>query len=130
MAGKCPGVYYVRLQRDGWILKDQLTAGLGSAFVVFEKALPRGWVLRKYAHADVGAPPGKGCYWDEHELEHPKLDCRFPKPNWEWAELDGKTVVWAEEGQLMRAPLERDGLGDPRILFDFNDMKFERRTAP
>jgi hypothetical protein len=128
--GECPGVYYVRLQRDGWILKDELTAGLSSAFAVFEKTLPHGWVLRKYAHAEVGAPPGKGCYWDEHELDHPKLGHRLLKPHWEWAELDGKTLVWAEKGQLARAPLKRDELGDAQILFDFNDMKFEPRTAP
>src|SRR5690349_20240800 len=33
--GECPGVYYVRLQRDGWVLKDKLTAGVTSAFTVF-----------------------------------------------------------------------------------------------
>ena len=53
------------------MLKDKLTAVVSSAFSVFEKPLSSGWILRKYAHAEVGAPPGKGCYWDEHELDHP-----------------------------------------------------------
>jgi len=34
------------------------------------------------------------------------------------------------EGHLARAALTREGVGDPRVLFDFNDMKFEPRTAP
>jgi hypothetical protein len=100
--GECPGVYYVRLQRDGWVLKDKLTAGLTSSFTVFEKTLPKGWILRKYAHAEVGAPPGKGCYWDEHELEHPKLNHRFLLPKWEWADWDGKTHHLGQAARLLR----------------------------
>ena len=53
--GECPGVYYVRLQRDGWTLRERLDAGRFAAFTVFEKALPHGWILRKYAHEEVGA---------------------------------------------------------------------------
>lgn len=56
--GECPGVYYLRLQRDGWLLKECVAAGKFSEFTVFEKTLPKGWILRKYAHAEVGAPPG------------------------------------------------------------------------
>ena len=128
--GECPGVYYVRLQRDGWVLKDKLTAGVSSAFTVFEKPLSSGWMLRKYAHAEVGAPPGKGCYWDEHELEHPATQRRLLFAKWEWADRDGSTLVWAEDGCLHRAALDAEGLGPARVIFDFNDMTFERRVAP
>lgn len=129
--GECPGVYYLRLQRDGWLLKDQLTAGWGSELTVFEKALPRGWVLRKYAHAEAGSKEqGRGCYWDEHELEHPGDQRRLMLPEWEWAELDGAALVWAEHGQLKRGALDSNGLVEPRVLSDFNNLEFERRTAP
>jgi len=86
-------------------------------------------MLRKYAHAEVGAPPGKGCYWDEHELEHPATQHRLLFPKWEWADLDRNTLVWAEDGCLHRASLDAGGLGPARVVFDFNDMTFERRVA-
>jgi hypothetical protein len=128
--GECPGIYYPRLQRDGWVLKERMTAGLSSAFTVFEKNLPNGWILRKYAHSEVGAPPGKTCHWDEHELERPERQLRIAGKKWEWADLDGKTLVWAEDGCLKRASLGETTTSEPKVLFDFNGMKFERRTAP
>ncbi len=129
--GECASVYYRRLQRDGWVLKDKLDAGWGSAFTVFEKALPHGWTLRKYARAEVGPHPrGHGCYWDEHEIEQLELGQRLQRPNWEWAELDGETLVWAEGGCLYRAPVLREEMGEARLLFDFNGMEFEPIEAP
>jgi len=127
--GECPSVYYRRLQRDGWVLKERLTAGWGSQLTVFEKQV-KGWILRKYAHAEVGHRMGSGCYWDEHELEHTQLQRRIPLPSWQWAELDGETLVWAEDGCLRRSAVNGDGLEATRTLFDFNDMKFERCVAP
>lgn len=128
--GECPGVYYLRLQRDGWTLQDGLSAGWGDECAVFEKALPNGWILRKYAHAEVGAPPGKGCYWDEHELEHAQFQRRMQLAKWEWAERDGDSVVWAEDGRLHRASVDTEGLGATQVLLDSNGMAFEARAAP
>jgi len=128
--GECPSVYYLRLQRDGWILKDRLDAGISDVFTVFEKSLPNGWVLRKYAHAEVHPGPGRGCHWDEHEIEHAQLARRHTFPKWEWADRDGETLVWAEGGCLYRAPVLATEIGEARVLFDFNGMKFERRVAP
>ena len=126
--GECAGVYFPRLQRDGWVWNEQFHKR-GSNTAVFEKQLPRGWILRKYFHAG-SAPPGKGVYWEEHELESPKLRRTLTFPKWEWAELDGKTLVWAENGRLYRAPLHAKELGTPKMLLDFDAMKFERRVAP
>jgi len=126
--GECLSVYYVRLQRDGWKLKRLQKRS--EKFSTFEKELPKGWILRKLAHADVVHPPGAGCYWDEHEMVHPKHDRYLPFPEWEWAELDGKTLVWAEKGCLYRAPLYDRSLGPVKVLYDFNEMTFERRIAP
>jgi hypothetical protein len=126
---ECPGVYYVRLQRCGWVLRDTLSKIVGDACTVFEKELPYGWILRKYAHARIG-PPGRGCYWDEHELEHRRGPRRLTFPQWEWADLDGKTLVWADAGCLYRAKITGMGPGKPRMLYDFNGMEFERWVAP
>ncbi len=128
--GECASVYYRRLQRDGWILKDRLDAGISDVFTVFEKPLPHGWILRKYAHAEVRPGPGKGCYWDEHEVEHAGLARRITFPKWEWADRDGETLVWAEGGCLHRAAVRAKEIGEARLLHDFNGMKFERRVAP
>ena len=128
--GECPSVYYRRLQRDGWVLKEHLTAGPTSGLTVFEKPLSDGWLLRKYAHAEVGAPPGKGCYWDEHELENLALNRRLKLPEWEWAEWDNEALVWAEGGKLHRAVLEAAGPAPPIVLHDFNGMQFMAREAP
>ncbi len=128
--GECTGVYYVRLQRDGWRLRYMLSAVRFDSCAVFEKELPHGWLLRKLAHEQVGAPPGRGCYWDEHELEHTKSGTRIEAPDWEWAELDGKTMVYAHGGCLYRAPIHEKGLGAPRMLYDFNAMEFEAIPAP
>jgi hypothetical protein len=126
--GECPGVYYHRLIRDGWILNDHLRTKWMDRDV-FDKNLGNGWTLRKIAHADTGPPPGKGCYWDEHELIGPG-DKTIACPTWEWAELNRDRLVWATNGKLFAAEIQRDGLADPVELYDFNDMTFEAIEAP
>jgi hypothetical protein len=128
--GECPGVYYPRLLRDGWKLLEQVNFAKWKDFHVFEKPLDHGWVLRKIAHSEVGAPPGKGCYWDEHELWHSSSDERIKYRDWEWAEVDRKRFVWAERGKLFSGRIGKHGLVDEAELFDFNDMSFERIEAP
>lgn len=128
--GECTGVYYVRLQRDGWKLRGRHGPMLDS-WTIFEKALPKGWVVRKTAHEQVGAPPGKGCYWDEHELENPQSGARFQFEDWEWADLDGERIVYAANGKLFGVSVKsQTALGVPMELYDFNDMEFAKLTAP
>jgi len=129
--GECTGVYYIRLQRDGWKYKDHIRKGPWDEYTVFEKATPHGWTLRKIAHEQVGAPVGKGVYWDEHELEHSENNVILEFPNWEWADLDGESLVWAEKGCLYRAGInEKDGPLETRLLYDFNEMELEPLAAP
>ncbi|MFO0774023.1 MAG: hypothetical protein U0172_05090 [Nitrospiraceae bacterium] len=128
--GECLGVYYPRLLRDGWTLREQLSAGVTDQCEVFEKPFANGWVLRKYAHAQVGSPAGKGCYWDEHELVHSQRNRSLPQPQWEWADVDGTRLVWAEAGSLWTGTLTDDGITALQQLHDFNPLTFERRTAP
>jgi hypothetical protein len=125
--GECLTPYYNRLQRDGWILlKTENEAG-----VLFEKKLSKGWVLRKHAFAEIDAPAGRGCYWDAHELLHGSSGTVLVYPEWEWADFDRNRLVWACNGQLWSARLNRGGkLTDETLLHDFNAMKFQAITAP
>lgn len=124
--GECLTVYYNRLQRDGWIMKGK---GENDS-AVFEKSLPDSWVLRKLAFAEIGAPPGKGVYWDAHELKHERSGTLLAYPEWEWADFDRNRIVWAAHGQLRVAKLGPGRLEDESVLRDFNGMKFESIAAP
>jgi hypothetical protein len=129
--GECLAVYYLRLQRDGWTyLRRDTLVGKWKKLDVFEKPLEKGWILRKLAHAEVSAPPGKGCYWDEHELEHPASGVILKCPDWEWAEWDRNRLVWATGGCLYAGYLRSRELKDVNLIYDFNDLQFEPRCAP
>ncbi len=130
--GECPGVYYLRLLRDGWSMVSE-----GRDGDLFEKNLPGGWVLRKHAHASTNHPPGTGCYWDQHELVDPAgkpldtLDALgWDSLKWEWADLDCNRLVWTSEGKLFAARFTGKELGEPKELFDANELEFERLQAP
>jgi len=128
--GECRGVYYHRLLRDGWNFVTRSSVGKCNTIDIFEKGIGRGWTLRKMAHAEVDAPVGKGCYWDEHELVGPAPGQIVPCPTWEWADLDGKRLVWAANGKLHAAKVSKDGVADEVELYDFNPMTFEAIEAP
>ena len=128
--GECPGVYYVRLQRDGWTYLRPDKPGTWKDLDVFEKLLEGGWILRKFAHVEVGAPPGKGCYWDEHELEHPASGVILSYPKWEWAEWERNRLVWSTAGCLYTGSLKSYELKDVKLIYDFNDLQFEPQSAP
>lgn len=127
--GECPGVYYVRLQRDGWRLSDY---GPGSAKdkSVFEKTVPNGWILEKTAHETSNHPVGKGCYFDTHRLKKDDGTTAIDLPDWEWAEKDGERIVWIAAGVLHAASLNSDGLRGDKVLFDFNPLTYQELRAP
>lgn len=128
--GECPGVYYIRLQRDGWKLLRHATENRNSSYSLFEKDLPKGWTLEKTAHATINHPVGKGCYYDTHRLIHKERGIVHDFPDWEWADLDGKRLVWAEKGVLHKSRINSKGISFSRKLFDFNDMEFSPIPAP
>ncbi len=66
-----------------------------------------------------------------YELEHARSQAHWPFPGWTWAEWDRNRLVWAEQGCLFTAGLDQEkGVGAPKLLHDFNAMKFEARAAP
>ena len=124
--GECLTVYYNRLQRDGWAMRNEEFQGAK----LFEKKLPKSWMLRKLAFAEIGAPPGRGCYWDAHELWHESTGTVLAFPEWEWADFVDGRLVWASEGRLCSARLGPGKLLGKKVLHDFNGMKFEAIAAP
>ena len=128
--GECPGVYYLRLQRDGWQLKGVEEHGKFDSTTLFEKRVNDHWILRKNARATIDHPDGKGAYFDRHEIVNPRTGEVRSLPDWEWAEVDGGRVVWAERGKLFASRLKASGLTKVSELYDFNDMVFERIQAP
>ena len=129
--GECPSVYYLRLQRDGWTFLGKEGPGRLNQFAVFERPADSSWTLRKFAHETLpNSSNGKGSYFDEHELRNHRTGETIRLADWQWAEVDGKRLVWAAAGKLFTSRLSKSGLGEPTELYDFNDMKFERIEAP
>ncbi|WP_435007555.1 hypothetical protein P12x_004823 [Tundrisphaera lichenicola] len=127
---ECLGVYYPRLLRDGWGLVSESRITDDQKIDIFEKPAWDGWILRKLAHSGSPKANGKGCYWDEHELAHPALPRPIARPDWEWAEVDGERIVWAEGGKLLAATLGNEGPNEATVLFDFDGMSFQSIEAP
>ena len=123
-------MYYIRLQRDGWLLRGPGQSGRRSDVAIFEKPINRRWTLRKLAHASIPTMPGRGCYYDEHQLLDQKAGAVTPCSHWEWAEVDGKRLLWAAAGKLWAGRLGAQGLFDQCELIDFNSWQFEARQAP
>jgi hypothetical protein len=128
--GECPGVYYLRLQRDGWKRISVEERRARRHVVVFEKQIGSGWVLRKFARATLDHPVGKGCYFDTHALLNPGAESELEKKSWEWADFDRKRLLWAEDGKLFAGQILKEGITRITELHDFNDMKFEALAAP
>ena len=49
---------------------------------------------------------------------------------WEWADIDGGRLLWAEGGKIFSADVASQGLGPATMLHDFNDMTFQEIEAP
>jgi hypothetical protein len=129
--GECLTVYYNRLQRDGWTPRDDPPPSCpGDPPEIFDKPAPTGWTLRKYCFAEIGAPEGRGVYHDRHALVRADSGDTLYLPDWEWADLDGKRLVWTAHGKLHAAKLCRSGLREERVLHDFNAMSFTAIAAP
>ena len=128
--GECPGVYYPRLIRDGWSFLECKQIGHWHDVNVFQKPAGNGWLLRKLAHGQVGAGPGRGCYWDEHVLISENSSDVMRLPSWTWAEVDRNRLIWCTEGKLFAGQLKQTGFQDISELYDFNYMSFAALPAP
>lgn len=129
-SGECPGVYYTRLQRDGWTLVNETNDGAGGRVTQFTKRVDDAWCLHKFAHATSARREGRGCYFDEHALVNDRTQQVAPHSDWEWAELDGSRLVWAADGKIFAGSIGSDDVMSVTQLFDGGGMTFERLHAP
>jgi hypothetical protein len=112
-----PRIWHDRWAESGWRFREEVDTA-EEKVRLREKELPRGWVLR--FRGSTG-----------YELDHVRSRGLWPFPGWTWAEFDRNRLVWAENGCLFTAGLDRaKGIGVPGLLYDFNDMEFEARAAP
>ena len=122
---ECPGVYCHRLVRDGWVEKLQTEQS-----IVYEKPLTSGWALQKLF---VSGHPGNGfgCYWERHRIVHPARRLKVDGSTWRWADFDAprNRILYAKNGMLYALTVAED-FGTPKMLYNFNDMKFEAVQAP
>lgn len=128
--GECLGVYYIRLQRDGWALKCTAPDDAGDQVSIFEKRVSNHWLLRKRAHATIDHPVGSGVCFDTHELVNTRTDEVVSKEAWEWVDVDGGRIVWAADGCLSAGSLGIQGLHGEKQLFDFRSLQPEKLAAP
>lgn len=127
---ECTGVYYPRLQRDGWkLIERKKLYGFASA-TVFEKEANSIWKLRKIAVETINPPKGRGCYYDEHQLCNMDSGEEVDLPHWEWAEVDHRGMYWAEKGRLFIAHPTEKGLEEITELCDLNGLSFDPIKAP
>jgi hypothetical protein len=129
-----PGVYYPRLLRDGWAANENLAPRREwfrrARVAVFERPVDDFWILRKFARSTMDHPVGKGCYYDEHELEDRSTGTTVDAKNWDWADVVNQRLLWSRNGAIFTGRLTPNGIADERMLYDFNGMNFESVVAP
>lgn len=129
--GECPEIYSRRLIKQGWQKGKWIQLEKHNACVLFTKPVNNKWTLVKIFYVDLGYSIGKGCYYEEHQLKNIKTGEQADYPLWEWADIDGGRLVWAEQGMIKASKVGDDGLNDNvEILCDFNEMEFEEIVAP
>lgn len=129
--GECPGIYFIRLRRDGWSMGESVPRADGKGEAIrFHKRINDYWELVKLFHMGLDHPIGKGPYYESHLLRFPKSGEEIAFPDMEWADIDGGRLLWAEEGILFSGVVTKDGLSRKTLLFDTNPLVFMEMTAP
>lgn len=124
-------IYASRLRRGGWSASTRAEPHERHTIHTFERPVGHGWLLRKLLHSTSRRRlPGKGIPYEEHALVHPASQRVDVYSDWEWADLDGERLVWADKGRLYAGRVGKEGLLEPQQLHDFNGMKFEAIRAP
>jgi hypothetical protein len=117
LGAQYPQLWHDHWAQAGWQFSEVLDSS-GTKVRLRERQLPGRWVLR------LRHPSG-------YELEHTASKLAKTFPTWGWADLDRQRLIWADKGCLFAAALDRGaGIGTPRLMQDFNGMKFEEREAP
>jgi len=123
--------YFLRLIRDGWQEKplEPSTAGKRHEVFFFAKRVNDYWNIVKRVHyerSNANKPAG----YEDHVLANRKTGEEFLFAGWEWADLDGSRLLWAEKGAIYAGIVNKQGLGEARLLFDCNALRFASLAAP
>jgi hypothetical protein len=124
-----PAVYFLRLSRDGWTMKQEERNRYYGRYV-FSKPLNEHFELCKTFHGTIDPPKGKSPYYEEPALQNKANGSIIEKPDWEWADIDCNRLLWAEHGKIMAGVITEHGLPDERELFDTNPLIFTALAAP
>jgi len=125
-----PSIYSYKLIRDGWEKINTVTTGKYDCKTYFHKKLDKELILCKIFYAGINHPPGKGCYFERHEMIDAKNEKKWEFPDWEWADYDNGHLLWAEYGKIMRGDADENGLKDVKEILDTNPLTFEAIKAP
>jgi hypothetical protein len=125
---ECLGVYYNRLQRDGWEMLLLETVVHDFKRDRFARRLTQNLVLQKLAYS--GSSRGSPVYHDEHEIVSTTTKKIEAHPDWDWADFDGRRLFWTAGGRLFAAAVSEEGVAEAKLLHDFNGMNFEWSQAP
>lgn len=133
--GGCPAVYYPHLVRAGWKLTAKSCSDLEGKYTRcrrFEKSLPNGWTLVKFAREWMYDSPVKGSYFDQHLLVRNGRSVNVDGAGWSWCDWDAarRRVCWATGGCIHAARLGEGGLIEEKLVHDFNSYEFEAVAAP
>ncbi|MDR2905822.1 MAG: hypothetical protein LBU73_07705 [Helicobacteraceae bacterium] len=128
--GECPMIYFIRLRRDGWQEKSFETIDKRNTVQHFSKRINDAWDIVKKFHGGLDHPIGKGIYHESHLLLNKKTGEELVCPDWEWADVDGDRLLWAEKGLIYAGVVKKQGLEQSKPLFDCNDLCFENLVAP
>lgn len=121
----CRSVYIRRQLRDGWRLHSKV-----DEVIRFEKPLGDNRVLRNIFDDTQRLGLQRGFCPSEYELrDSGSGEVQFCR-DWEWADIDGGRLLWAEGGKIFSADVAPQGLGPATMLHDFNDMTFQEIEAP
>ena len=121
-----------RLMRDGWrwIGGEQLARRHDVR--TLERQINSQWTLQKAAHSLIPKKQvlGRGTRYDAYSIKHRQTGDVEEHPDWDWADVDRRRLVWTAGGKLLTGHLAKDGLDSIRTLHDFNGMTFEPIKAP
>lgn len=84
-----------------------------------------GWTYDRISELDLATLASKDCDF----LTSPNGE-KIPVPRYEWTLLCDHRLLWGDQGCIYAADLTDTGMGEARLLHDFNGLEFEEVVAP
>jgi hypothetical protein len=123
-------IYFRRLHRDGWTVEKKINQGERLDAFTWIKTIGKQWVLKNCIEPSGLGGLGHGEFIVEYQVVNFATGDVQKCRDWEWADVDGSRLLWAEGGKIFSADIEAQGLGPAKMLHDFNDMTFQEIEAP